>query len=687
MSRRDPLAVTAVAGWAFVGICTLAGLVAAIALWRVVGNPPLAISLAGLVPVAAVAWSRRGSARAHEASLAADRRRSLLHADTPDAVYVLAPIVRERLIVDFTLEEANARAREVIGSALGELLHRPVPATCHAFGEDEWRAEAREAMATGHEREAEVGVRSAEGPPRLLRRRLVPCGEELVVAVRDVGAEREVARALEKTVERQAQVIAVQQEIAATEKPPHALVDFVLDRCLKATGATGAAFLAVVGDELVYRHARGSAAVQLGHRVARALSLAGTALAEGQLLAADRALGDPRVDRASCERIGARSTAVAPLVFEGKPLGVLQVFAPEEGAFDASDRHALAMVAGALALVLERAATAEAQRVAAAADERLAAIVDASSDAVSEETVDGAVLSWNPGAERLYGYTLDEMAAGGIFQVVLPGGQAEYLKLLQRVSAGESLSCELVRRRKDGTDVEVSLSLSPVGSSRDGLKSVAVVARDVTERRRAERRTLESLHEKELLLKEIHHRVKNNLQVIASLLSLQAGRTKDPETKAALKDSQARVRSIALFHEKIYRADDLAHVGAREYLEALVASLVRTMGRGDVGCRVTGTEKPLSIDSAIPCGLIANELVTNALKHAFPEGRRGTVSVSLTVEAGVWRLVVEDDGVGFQQGPTRQTLGLELVETLAGQLGGRVTMSPPARFEVVFPAA
>ncbi len=190
-----------------------------------------------------------------------------------------------------------------------------------------------------------------------------------------------------------------------------------------------------------------------------------------------------------------------------------------------------------------------------------------------------------------------------------------------------------------------------------------------------------SLREKEVLLKEIHHRVKNNLQVVSSLLSLQRERVADPVARKTLEESQARVRSMALVHEKLYRSRDLASVNFDEYVRDLVSTLEDSLAMRERGITITvdvGGVR-LGIDQAIPCGLIVNELVTNALKHAFPEGRTGTIHVALRAVGdpalSQVELVVSDDGVGL---PTQvdvratRSFGLDRVMTFAEQLGATV---------------
>jgi two-component sensor histidine kinase/integral membrane sensor domain MASE1 len=186
-----------------------------------------------------------------------------------------------------------------------------------------------------------------------------------------------------------------------------------------------------------------------------------------------------------------------------------------------------------------------------------------------------------------------------------------------------------------------------------------------------------ALNAKEILLRELHHRVKNNLQVIASLFSLQARYLTDPRHREIFEDSRNRVFSIALAHEKLYRSKDLARIDFSEYARNLVAHLQSMLGVGaGIALEMEIHPVTLPVETAIPCGLVINELVTNALKHAFPDGRRGTIRVGLReVAPGRWLVAVEDDGVGLPADVTlgkTESLGLDLVSILASQIGGEI---------------
>lgn len=190
-----------------------------------------------------------------------------------------------------------------------------------------------------------------------------------------------------------------------------------------------------------------------------------------------------------------------------------------------------------------------------------------------------------------------------------------------------------------------------------------------------------SLREKEILIKEIHHRVKNNLQVISSLIDLQAARQADPGVQALFGDARDRVRSMALVHEKLYQSEDLARTELSAYTKNLMHELFQAHGEQsrNVSLRLELEALSLPVDMAIPCGLILNELATNSLKHAFVGREGGTIGITLSrTDAGQARLVYHDDGRGFPAGMNWQSapsLGLRLIRMLSEQLGAELEWS------------
>ncbi len=325
----------------------------------------------------------------------------------------------------------------------------------------------------------------------------------------------------------------------------------------------------------------------------------------------------------------------------------------------------------------------------------VASIVASSNDAIIAQSTSGIIESWNVGAERLYGYSAEEAIGQARTLAVPPDHVDPVVVLVDRLVRGERVEdCEAIRQRKDGSLIDVSIRLSPICDDAGAVTGVSAIARDITASKEAERRLKASLQEKEVLLEEVHHRVKNNLQVISSLLNIEAGRMTNPEAVTAFRKSQTRVRSIAAFHEGVYQASDLAHVDMARYIGDLLRGLRATYGLTGDGVSVTvdAASVALSADVAIPCGLIANELITNAFKHAFPGGH-GTISVTFQRTDEHLVLRVADDGVGLPSSfdlTALDSLGLQLVQTLSEQIGGAVGVERRARgvaFSVKFTAA
>jgi len=230
-----------------------------------------------------------------------------------------------------------------------------------------------------------------------------------------------------------------------------------------------------------------------------------------------------------------------------------------------------------------------------------------------------------------------------------------------------------------------------VGDQRHPVRTVGALV-DITDRRQAVEALRDSLREKEILLREVHHRVKNNLQIIASLLHFQAKQVKHPDDLAAFADGRNRLRSMILVHEKLYQSPDLSRVDLGNYLRALVRDLHHSYlnSGGSIDIRVAMEPIALPIESALPCGMIVCELLTNVFKYAFPEGRRGTVSVSLGLSNGLIRLSVNDDGVGLPATfdvNAGASFGWQLIRNLIAQLGGTANIArrDGTQVEVTFP--
>jgi PAS domain S-box-containing protein len=310
--------------------------------------------------------------------------------------------------------------------------------------------------------------------------------------------------------------------------------------------------------------------------------------------------------------------------------------------------------------------------------EKLESFINNTSDAITITDLEGNILQVNKGFERIYGWTAEE-AMGMKLPTIPDHIMPEIRNLFEEVKAGKVITAhETVRQRKDGSLFDVSATISSIKDADGNVVAFAGISRDITEHKRAEEQTICSLKEKETLLREIHHRVKNNMQVISSLLRLQSKYIKDRDDIDIFKDSENRIYSMSLVHEKLYQSRDFTKIDFDVYVNDLVKSLLYSYGASNsIVPNINVNNVSLGIDSAIPCGLIINELVSNSLKYAFPDGRRGDIRIFLRNEdENDIVLSIKDNGVGIPHGidfDKNDSLGLHLVKILAeNQLQGEI---------------
>lgn len=290
-------------------------------------------------------------------------------------------------------------------------------------------------------------------------------------------------------------------------------------------------------------------------------------------------------------------------------------------------------------------------------------IVEGSADGIIIVDYEGVVCFVNSAAESLFGHKAEELIGESFGFPIVAGNMAEI---------------DIIR--KDG---QIGVGEIRVAETRwNGKEAFAAMIRDLTQRKRAEEKILAALHEKEELLSEIHHRVKNNLQIVSSLLDMQALRIEDKKVVGALLDSRNRVQTMALIHTQLYQSENLAQVEMGNTISKLIDDLLQIYVKEENGISavVTAEGVILPISQAVPLGLIINELVSNALKYAFPDTKKGSIEISMREIAGDFIvLTVKDDGVGIPKDfdiSKTQTLGLKLVRTLAErQLKGELTLN------------
>ncbi len=294
------------------------------------------------------------------------------------------------------------------------------------------------------------------------------------------------------------------------------------------------------------------------------------------------------------------------------------------------------------------------------------------------------ILDVNPSFEKLIGEPRDQVV-GMLLTEVLPEADPHlFERIAHTAETGESEVFDICLNNP--------MRYVTVSVYSPGAGECATLFQDITEKKRRDEETKQSLREKELLLKEIHHRVKNNMQVISSLLMLQKETISDPEMRELFSQSESRVYSIALVHEKLYQSENLSRIEYGEYLSMMGEYIFssRQVRAGTIALDIHADGIYLSIDKAVPLSLITNELLTNSLKHAFPDGRKGTITICVEKKNNTLIYRFSDDGIGFPADidfENTRTLGMQLIVSLVNQLLGTITLrrEKGTAYEIVFP--
>ena len=328
-------------------------------------------------------------------------------------------------------------------------------------------------------------------------------------------------------------------------------------------------------------------------------------------------------------------------------------------------------------------------------EQRYRALFERSNDAVFIMNLDGIYIAVNQQATDMLGYSTDEIIGMSYKDIVVPLEIDEAQgKLTQLLGRENTPLYERQFRKKNGTIFPVEMNVALVYDDAGHPLHYQGIVRDITQRKETEVQMIASLREKEVMLKEIHHRVKNNLQVISSLLDLQSEHVGDKRVQGLFLETRTRVRSMAFVHEQLYQATDLARIDFVDYIEQLTRYLSQSYRQyaGRVTLQLELSPLLLSVETAVPLGLIINELVSNALKYAFPIPKTGFILIRLDPSDAENQLclIVEDNGIGlpdhidFRRSPS---LGLTIVMTLIDQLRATIRhlrLDPGTRFEIIF---
>jgi PAS domain S-box-containing protein len=297
----------------------------------------------------------------------------------------------------------------------------------------------------------------------------------------------------------------------------------------------------------------------------------------------------------------------------------------------------------------------------------------------------------NEAMGKMIGYTVEEMMGKSLYDFMDDEGKIDAHEKMERRKEGIKEKHDFRFKHKNGSDLWTIISTNPILDSNNKFIGALGMLTDITKRKEMEEELKSSLKEKDMLLKEIHHRVKNNLMVISSLLNLQSNYIKDKDDLDMFKESQTRAKSMALIHEKLYKSDDLKSIDFADYMKEIINELINTYKRDPniIKLNLDLENIILDINTSIPLGLIVNELVSNSLKYAFPDNREGEINVSLKLKDGKYILIIGDNGVGIPRSTdfrNTASLGLQLVNNLTDQINGKIELdrSHGTEFKITF---
>ncbi|MCC7550538.1 MAG: PAS domain S-box protein [Methanobacterium sp.] len=314
--------------------------------------------------------------------------------------------------------------------------------------------------------------------------------------------------------------------------------------------------------------------------------------------------------------------------------------------------------------------------------ERFRALLDETNDAIFLcELPSARFADVNHSTCKQLGYSSQEMQEMSVDDIITPDEIGKMRTIISNLIEEKPLqnreTVETFLKRSDNSKINVEINISLVKFSENFY--IVMVARDITERKEFENALKSSLEEKEVLIREIHHRVKNNMQIISSLLNLQKQYVHDEEAVNVLLESQNRVKSMAMIHEKLYKSRNFSEINFADYIRSLVDDFFYSYGvdSNQIKKNIILDEVMFGLETAIPCGLIISELVTNSLKYAFPHHKNGELKIELHAAAEEYCLIISDDGVGIPENinfDETDTLGLKLVNSLVKQLEGTIEL-------------
>lgn len=365
-----------------------------------------------------------------------------------------------------------------------------------------------------------------------------------------------------------------------------------------------------------------------------------------------------------------QAVAILPIQYGGKVIGCLNIASHIHDKIPEINQRALETINGLISGAIIRS---KAEKALFGSEKKYRELVDYSLVAIYETTLNGEILFANNAMINMFEYDdIEDLKAINIIELYkYPVKRNEFVKILRENKYLAQYEIKGISKNGKIIDTIVNAKLN------DNIVSGMII--DITELKKAEKRLKKSLNEKNLLIKEIHHRVKNNLQIISSLFDLQKSFVEeDPIALSVLKGSQNRVVSMAMIHEMLYQSQDLNRINISDYIENLITNLFYSYAENNVRPVINVKDFYLNIETSIPLGLILSELVSNSLKYAFPKEKKGEITVSLQCYNPYFEMVISDNGMGLPEDidfrNVESSLGLRLVNSLVNQLDGTIKL-------------
>ena len=376
----------------------------------------------------------------------------------------------------------------------------------------------------------------------------------------------------------------------------------------------------------------------------------------------------------------------APLILKGRVIGAIAVQSYHNpNCYNEKDMEILELVSHQVAVVIDKIRK---ERELRESEERFRIIFEEAEDVIFIKDENMKFIFINPYFESTFDTKKENLLGKTYFQYSDKEDEAKEIeKEDRRILAGETIN-RIKKYEIAGKDIFLDMTKIPLKND-DGITiGICGIARNITERIKTNDQIKASLKEKEIMLKEIHHRVKNNMQIINSMLKMQSRFITDPKTLSIFKESQNRVKSMALIHEKLYVSENLSDIDFKNYIHQLIKYLIMSyrINSNNIVFIVDIGDVTIDIENAVPCGLIINELISNSLKYAFPDNRTGEIFISVSTDEEKYILTLKNDGIDFPKDidtDNTKTLGLRLVNALVKQLNGTLTINKTGGVEFI----